>query len=103
MPSNNKGNPLFQQLQYLFYTQQSIDKEQLFEHLTDILETLISERDSRTVVDGFIECLDNDWEFRFTFNYLLREDIYNNEYPFNELMEKVINFRKGLQGGDNNA
>ncbi len=94
---------LFQQIQYLFYKQKCVDKEQLFEHLADIIKTLISERDSRAVVDSFIECLNNDWEFRFTFNYLLREDIYNDEYPFNELMEKINNFRKELQGGDNNG
>ncbi len=83
---------LFQKLQHIHYKQHG-SKAQFFQNLDEVINTLLSGRDSQSVLEGFIEILDEDWEFRFTFNYFFREDVYDNEYPFNELMQKVTNFR----------
>ncbi len=65
------------------------DKEQFFESVTQILDKLVLGRDSRSVMESFTEILNRDWEFRFTFNYLFGEEVYDDEYPFKELMEKI--------------
>jgi hypothetical protein len=65
--------------------------------LPGILNSLTAEREIRAVLESFKELLNGDWEFRFTFNYLFREAGYDNEYPFNELIEKTDEFMKTLQ------
>jgi hypothetical protein len=84
---------LFQKLQMLVYKQQG-GKEQFLNNLPEILNLLVSGRSprEREILDAFTERLNDDWEFRFLFNYLLREGIYDNERPFQELMEKIKGF-----------
>ena len=88
---------LFQKLQ-MALCQLEAKKEQLFDDLAVILNMMASGRTSHKteILNTFTEQLNNDWEFRFLFNYLLREGIYNNEYPFQELMEKIANFTVSL-------
>ncbi len=84
---------LFLKLQYVYHKQHD-GEEQFFECLPEILALYVSGRDMLAAMEGLKELLNNDWEFRFTFNYLLRKDIYDDQYPFNELMAKITNFMK---------
>jgi hypothetical protein len=95
---------LFQKLQVFSYTQQG-GKEQFLEELPEILNILVSGRSprERQIMDAFTGRLTDDWEFRFMFNYLLREGIYDHEHPFQEFMKKVTGFMQPLQGGKNHA
>jgi hypothetical protein len=86
---------LFQKLQY-FCNQGSCDKEQVFESLTKILEQLVSERDASGITQVFVDLLEKDWEFRFNFNYLLRDGIYDHDYPYNELLQQINTFQQSL-------
>jgi hypothetical protein len=90
---------LYQKLQLLVYKGYD-DKDQFFESLAETLHALVSEQDSWAVMDSFIEYLSDDWEFRFTLNYLLRKEIYSDEYPFKELMERIEDFKQSLRGGN---
>ncbi|MCP4107088.1 MAG: ATP-binding protein [Desulfobacteraceae bacterium] len=94
-PENIAVELLFQKMQYFYYKKQS-DKEQFIESIPQILDKLALGRDSRSVMESFTELLNRDWEFRFTFNYLLGEEIYD-EYPFKELMENISGFIHELQ------
>jgi hypothetical protein len=86
---------LFQKLQY-FCNKESCGKEQILGSLTEILEQLVSERDSSTIMQIFLDLLERDWEFRFNFNYLLRDRVYDHEYPYNELIQQIDTFKRGL-------
>ncbi|MCP4350180.1 MAG: ATP-binding protein [Desulfobacterales bacterium] len=86
---------LFQKLQYVCHIK-SGGKEEFFNSLTEVLKTLISGRESREVTEALTEQLNKDWEFRFTFNYLLKKDSYNHDYPFDELMDKIESFRQDV-------
>jgi len=86
---------LFQKLQFIYYKEKG-NKEDFFKVLPDILNILVSGRDAIIIMENFIQLLNQDWEFRFTFNYLFRERSYDDR-PFNEFMEKVINFLEFLK------
>ena len=86
---------LLQQLYVLAYADKSA-KEEFFHALPEVLHTLVFKRDARAVMECFYELLQADWEFRFTFNYLLREDVYDDASPFNQLLEHITNFMETL-------
>lgn len=120
---------LFQTVQYLVYsTQYDADKslfelraEEIrhikkcfFDTLPEILNILVSHRDSQAEVESLIELLEDDMEFRFAFNYLLQEGTrkerheerheerhYNEEYPFRDLIGAIEQFKQTLQGENN--
>lgn len=79
---------LFQHLQYLHYTQQGGEKE-IIALVPEVGKQLVTGRDARGLIRSWVDLLTTDWEFRFTFNYLLREDIYNNEVPYKNLIKRV--------------
>ncbi len=66
-------------------------KEHFLKIFNAILRTL-AENHTPAVTESFIELLKKDWEFRFTFNYLFKESIYDIELPFKELIEKAETF-----------
>jgi len=92
---------LFQKLLYISYEEKG-SKEDFLNTVTDILNILVSGRDSMIVMD-FIQLLEEDWEFQFTLNYLFREGNYKDNYPFNELKKKVIDFSEKLKKGGQHA
>jgi hypothetical protein len=79
---------LFQKVQYFFHQDPEHVKEQIFKAVDDILTLLVPDRDFQAVLDGLVECLRGDWEFRFMFNYLLSSRIYS-EKPFHDLIKKI--------------
>lgn len=93
---------LFQKLQLLFYKEHGT-KTQFVGYLAEMLDILAEVGYDRDGIEAFQEQLHNDWEFRFMFNYLLREGVYDNDRPFQELIEQIVNFTKGLQGGKHHA
>ncbi len=86
---------LFQKLQYFVYAQKG-NKKQFLESIAEVLDPLISGRYTQEIMEAFIERLHGDWEFRFNYNYLLREEIYDDSRLFNELLEKITRFKQGL-------
>ncbi len=82
---------LFQKLQYIHYKQQG-GKEELLNAVPGVMEKLTRGRDSREMVRNCLELLKKDWEFLFSFNYLLRNGIYDNESPYDELLKSVAEF-----------
>jgi hypothetical protein len=85
---------LFQKLQYFSYTQNG-GKEAYFESVPGILNQLVQGRDARELLQNCHALLKEDWELRFAVNYLLRENVYNHEVPYNELIHKVATFDNG--------
>jgi len=87
---------LFQKLQ-VASCQPEAKKEQLFDDLPVILNMMASGRapHKSEILNTFMEQLNNDWEFRFLFNYLLREGIYDNEHPIEEFLKKIEHFIQG--------
>ena len=83
---------LFQKLQ-LLHCEQNLNKEQFFKELDNTLHLLTDGRQEagKDIVNGLIDLLEHDWEFQFTLNYYLREESYNDEYPFREFILKIIN------------
>lgn len=90
----------FQKLQYLVYREE-VDKEKFFQYIRDILDLLVSGRDSYEIMDGFIELLENDWEFRFMLNYLLCGKHLYDDHPYHEFLQMITDFR--YKQGDYNA
>ncbi|MCP4107086.1 MAG: hypothetical protein GY749_16360 [Desulfobacteraceae bacterium] len=94
----------FQKLQYyyFFFNKEVVvekRRQQAVNDLNDILEKLAFERDSYTIISVFKDAFTNDWELRFTINYLLRDDIYDNDHPYNELLSEINEFHKKLRSG----
>jgi nucleoside-triphosphatase THEP1 len=90
---------LFQKMLYIHYKQSG--KEEFFESLDEVLKLLVKERDTKSIMESFIELLKNDWEFHFTFNYMFRGGVYNDEILSHELMGKVEDSKETLQGEKN--
>ena len=82
---------LFQKLQLVHYKQLG-GKKEILDTVPGIMKQLMDGRDNREMVRSCVDLLKNDWEFRFTFNYLLQDGIYSNETPYNELIENVRTF-----------
>ena len=53
-----------------------------------MLHLLLSGRDSRAEKQPLMQALHEDWEFRFTVNYFLRQDQYSDE-PFDKIKEQL--------------
>ena len=86
---------LFQKLQYVCFRQDRGETE-FFQGLTKMLDSLATGRDTLPVMESFTDLLSEDWEFRFYFNYLLREGRYD-ESPFKILEKKISYAIKELQ------
>ena len=86
---------LFQKLQYVALGQDRGETE-FSEGLTEMLDSLATDRDALAVMESFTDLLSEDWEFRFYFNYLLREGRYD-ESPFKILEKKISYAIKELQ------
>jgi hypothetical protein len=67
-------------------------KEYIFEEIPTILDMLVRDRNVRDIMRSFQELLANDWELRFYFNYLLREDVYR-ELPYQKLLRIIPEFQ----------
>ncbi|MCP4351768.1 MAG: TIR domain-containing protein [Desulfobacterales bacterium] len=90
---------LFQKLQYVVY-KENAKKEQFFDYLENSAFAILkSGQDAIMVIDSFIQLLNEDWEFHFTFNCLFREGSYNERTPYNELMERADNLLESLKKG----
>ncbi|GAK57315.1 methyltransferase type 11 [Candidatus Vecturithrix granuli] len=96
---------LFQHLQHL-KSEQSNKLSDFFSVLDEIL-TLLAPMDDMVnalkTLDRFEAFIRNDWEFRFTLNYLLCQTLYDHDHPFNEFIEKIDAYREQLQGGERHA
>ncbi|MGB0384094.1 MAG: hypothetical protein ACPGWR_04640 [Ardenticatenaceae bacterium] len=57
----------------------------------DALQLLVNNRKPRPQQAHLGRALKEDWEFRFTVNYYLREDLYNDE-PYDELLKQIEHF-----------
>ena len=69
----------------------------------DALQLLVDGRDARVEQNALERALEVDWEFRFTVNYFLRQDKYDDE-PYQELQRRIDDFflqRLEGTGGDN--
>jgi len=101
---NNLNNPksrrpdiiavelLFQKFQYIYYEKNG-NKKDFFQVLPDIFNIPVSEKHSVSVIENFMQLIERDWEFRFTFNYLFRESGgYDNNRPFNELLKEISKY-----------
>ncbi len=88
---------LFQKLHYQVYAQQN-EKQGFLDYVPEVLHMLI-QRYAQEVLDAFIEQLQNDWEFKFLFNYLLRDEQYDDEHPFDQLCHQIRIFRRDLIKG----
>ncbi|MCP4350178.1 MAG: hypothetical protein GY795_32275 [Desulfobacterales bacterium] len=82
---------LFQKLQFLYYNDEDNIGKKFFKNLNEILTTLTTVH-SKDYVELVVERLKEDWEFRFTMNYLLRFHAVRDIYPFDELMSKIDEF-----------
>ena len=91
---------LFQYLQLFYYRDECIEKQKIFALLHEILQLLLSQRSNpQAEIDSVLDILKDDWEFRFTFNYLLRDGIYDNDRPFDEFIEQIELFRRTIVPG----
>lgn len=63
--------------------------------LYDCLMMLVSERVPRLQIDALQRALQNDWEFRFTLNYFLREENFDTKW-FGILLAKVRAFLSNI-------
>ena len=59
--------------------------------ITNALQWLIDRRDSRIEQLTLKQALGKDWEFRFTVNYFLREEEYN-DLPYQRLRKQIEEF-----------
>jgi hypothetical protein len=82
---------LFQKLQFVHYDHLG-DKDEILNAVPEVLEKLVNGRDPREMIRSCIDLLKDDWEFSFLFNYLMRDGVYDNESPYNELIECVGEF-----------
>ncbi|MCP4105606.1 MAG: hypothetical protein GY749_08730 [Desulfobacteraceae bacterium] len=84
----------------VFISYATAKKEQFFDYLENSAFAILkSGQDAIMVIDSFIQLLNEDWEFHFTFNYLFREGSYNERTPYNELMERADNLLESLKKG----
>lgn len=86
---------LYQELQYAYYRGEEIgffgENGILATYLTILLEKPESERNLSALKDVLQD--GQDWEFRFTVNFFLRQEHYTDE-PYQRLIEEVSNFIK---------
>jgi hypothetical protein len=91
---------LFQKMQYIAY-KENANKELFFRQVDVVLNDLVL-LSEHAIVDGFKQLLNIDWEFRFNFNYLFRNNTYEDDHPFGELIERVTMFSEKLRTENQN-
>jgi hypothetical protein len=74
-------------------------EEEVFSYVPELLELLSARPDNHAVVRSFREELESDWEFRFFFNYWLRDDGYDDD-PYQHLLQKVDELEASLEECD---
>lgn len=79
---------LFQLLQYNHYVNNNA-KETIKETLPEIFSCFKMRSEPNELYGTFLYILKNDWEFIFTYNYLLKEEMYNENQPFNQLLKNI--------------
>jgi hypothetical protein len=67
------------------------------EAVQEALQLLVDSRDARVEQSALKRALETDWEFRFTVNYFLRQDQYDDK-PYRELQRRIDDFLDGLRG-----
>jgi hypothetical protein len=100
---------LYQELQLRYYLRMPGTQEEraeladeFFSVLEGCLQMLVAERDAREMIANVIAALEEDWEFQFVINYLLRGETYA-EHPFQRLKQGIDQFRRALEKGNNNG
>ena len=86
---------LFQEMQIIYNKEGN--KEDVFKNLNNILKILTSYSSGCEIIYGFKQLLTEDWEFRFTLNYLFRKKNYDESYPFNQVINIIDDFSRNLK------
>jgi len=63
----------------------------------DVLDKLLTDRDTRTELSALLLEMENDWEFRFTVNYYLRENQFTDE-PYLKLKQYIEVSKTSFRG-----
>ena len=90
---------LYQKFQYEFHK----GENDVLANVIDYIHTIpinILPNSSVELFHSFVKLLKDDWEFRYLFNYLLRDDVYDNEFPYNKLIEAVGQYTQLDSGGN---